>query len=298
MAHRSGFVNIIGNPNVGKSTLLNAFIGEKLSIITSKPQTTRHRIIAIVSGEDYQVVFSDTPGIIMDPNYKMQNAMNTFAYSALQDADILLFMTDTEEVPAISETLAQKINGLTVPKFLLINKIDLSDMKRVDTLVSWWSERIKYDQVCAVSAKEKAGTNEVLKMIIELLPEGPAYYPKDQFTDRSERFFVSEIIRENILVLYHQEIPYSCEVTVNSFKEKDSRKGRMIHIAADIIVNRKTQKSILIGKEGSAIKKLGTESRKGIEAFLEMPVFLDLHVKVKEKWRDDERFLKSYGYLQ
>ncbi len=296
--HKSGFVNIIGKPNVGKSTLLNALIGEKLSIITNKPQTTRHRIIAIINEEDYQVVFSDTPGIITDPHYKMQTAMNSFAYSALEDADVLLYLTDTVEPPEISDELVQQLNNMESPKILVINKMDISNTEQIGEIQKWWMDKVQFDQVCAISAMEKVGTNELLTLILGHLSEGPAYYPKDQFTDKSERFFVSEIIREKILQLYHQEIPYSCEVIVNSFKERESKSGPMIHIMADIIVNRKTQKSIIIGKGGSAIKKLGTEARKDIETFLEQKVFLELHVKVKEKWRDDDRSLKSYGYLQ
>lgn len=295
--HKSGFVNIIGHPNVGKSTLLNSLIGEKLSIITNKPQTTRHRIIAIINEEDHQIVFSDTPGIIEDPHYKMQSAMNSFAFSALEDADVLIYMTDTVEDIAVDEHLATKINKVDVPKILIINKIDIADHEKVKNISEWWMEKIQFDHVCAISALEKEGLTGIIKIILENLNEGPPYYPKDQFTDKSERFFISEIIREKILEQYHQEIPYSCEVVVNSFKEKDSRSGPMIHIMSDIIVNRKTQKSIIIGKGGSAIKALGTASRKSIEKFLEQKVFLELHVKIKEKWRDDDRFLKSYGYL-
>lgn len=295
--HKSGFVNIIGHPNVGKSTLLNSLIGEKLSIITNKPQTTRHRIIAIINEDDYQIVFSDTPGLIDEPHYKMQSAMNSFAYSALEDADILIYMTDVTEDKAIDPALANRINQLDVCKILIINKIDISDHEHIDKTSSWWSERINFDHICAISAKEKAGVDGLIKIIIENLNEGPPFYPKDQFTDKSERFFVSEIIRENILSQYHQEIPYSCEVVVNSFKKKESKRGPLIHISADIIVNRKTQKSIIIGKGGTAIKQLGISSRKSIEEFLGQKIFLELHVKVKEKWRDDDRSLKSYGYL-
>ena len=298
MTHKSGFVNIIGAPNVGKSTLLNSLLGEKLSIITNKPQTTRHRIIAIANTDNYQIVFSDTPGIIDDPGYKMQKAMNAFAFSALEDADILIYMVDLTDPTFLSPEMVQKIKKCTCPKLLVLNKIDASDQERVTELLDQLQTDLADFKPIAISALEEAGTQELLQHIESLLPEGPPYYPKDQFTDRSERFFVSEIIREKILELYHQEIPYSCEVIVTSFKQDNNRDDQLIRIGADIIVNRKTQKSILIGKAGSAIKKLGIAARKDVEAFLENKVYLELYVKVKEKWRDDERSLKSYGYLQ
>ena len=288
----------MGEPNVGKSTLLNALIGEKLSIITNKPQTTRHRIMAILNTDDYQVVFSDTPGIIDTPHYKMQQAMNTFAYSALEDADVLMFIVDVNKEPIIPEEVIKKLKGITCPKLLILNKIDLSSQKELEALSSWWTTELPDFEQVAISALEKIGVQELLKKIISYLPEGPPYYPKDQFTDRSERFFISEIVREKILQQFFQEIPYSCEVIVNSFKEDETRKDKLVRIAADIIVNRKTQKSIIIGKGGSSIKKLGTAARIDIEVFLERKVYLELHVKVKEKWRDDDRYLKSYGYLQ
>jgi len=288
----------MGEPNVGKSTLLNALLGEKLSIITNKPQTTRHRIIAIVNTEEYQVVFSDTPGIIDAPHYKMQEAMNHFAYSALEDADILMYLVDVTSPPVIPDHIKKKIEGIDTPKLLVLNKMDLSSQKEMKQLSDWWKTELPSFRQVAISALEKVGTEELLQLIVDDLPEGPAYYPKDQFTDRSERFFVSEIIREKILQLYHQEIPYSCEVVVTSFKEDESRDDRLIRIGADIIVNRKTQKSIIIGKKGSSIKQLGIEARKDIEVFLERKIYLELYVRVKEKWRDDDRTLKSYGYLQ
>lgn len=296
--HKSGFVNIMGEPNVGKSTLLNALIGEKLSIITHKPQTTRHRIMAIINEDHYQIVFSDTPGVIADPGYKMQVAMNTFAYSALHDADVLLFIVDVTRPPVIDEYLKKKLSAVNCPKFLVLNKIDLSSNSEVSRLTQWWADEIQMDRMMAISALEEAGTEALLNMIIDALPVGPPYYPKDQFSDRSERFFVSEIIREQILELYKQEIPYSAEVIVTQFKEGVSAKGPITRISADIIVNRKTQKSIIIGKNGASIKELSTASRKGIEAFIQQHVHLELYVKVKEKWRDDDRSLKSYGYLQ
>ncbi|MFT4568187.1 MAG: GTP-binding protein Era [Saprospiraceae bacterium] len=296
--HKSGFVNIMGEPNVGKSTLLNALVGEKLSIITNKPQTTRHRIIAIVNEDDYQIVFSDTPGVIYEPGYKMQEAMNSFAYSALTDADILLFMVDVTRPPVVDDKLKARLAKVECPKFLILNKVDLSTQKKLKSLTEWWSDEIEVDQMIAISALEKSGTEELMKVIIDHLPEGPPYYPKDQFSDRSQRFFVSEIIREQILEQYKQEIPYSAEVIVTQFKEGTSAKGPITRISADIIVSRKTQKSIIIGKNGVSIKALSTAARKGIEAFLQDHVYLELYVKVKEKWRDDERSLKSYGYLQ
>ncbi|MEL6123722.1 MAG: GTPase Era [Bacteroidota bacterium] len=296
-AHRSGFVNIIGEPNVGKSTLLNAFLGEKLSIITNKPQTTRHRIIAIANDPQYQIVFSDTPGVIREPGYRMQKAMNSFAMSALEDADVLLFMIDVTRPPEIDEELSAKIKSTECPVYVILNKIDLSTQTEVQRLSEWWVSELEADQVMAISALEQIGTSSLFDHIVKALPEGPAYYPKDQFTDRSERFFVSEIIREQILQQYHQEIPYSVEVTVTSFKEGDSRSGPITRIGADIVVSRKTQKSIIIGKGGASIKELSTKAREGIETFLDSKVYLELFVKVKEKWRDDDRTLKSYGYL-
>lgn len=296
--HRSGFVNIMGLPNVGKSTLLNSLLGEKLSIITDKPQTTRHRIIAIDSGEDYQMVFSDTPGIILEPGYKMQQAMNRFAYSALEDADVLLYLLDASEDEQIPDYILEGFKSLECPVLLALNKCDLVDENRIAELKAKYSQQYKFHSILEISALTLSGLDDLQIKLLSLLPEGPPYYPKDQFTEKSERFFVSEIIRENILELYHQEIPYSCEVIVVSFKESESKKGPIIRISAEILVERKSQKNILIGKNGSAIKELGTRARKGIEEFLESPVFLELYVKVSEKWRDNEGFLKSYGYLQ
>lgn len=298
MKHKSGFVNIMGEPNVGKSTLLNALLGEKLSIITNKPQTTRHRIIAIANEDNYQIVFSDTPGIINDPSYKMQKAMNAFAFSALEDADILLFMVDVTRPPVAPETLKTQLSNLKCPVFIILNKIDLSSQKEIKQLMEWWQDEIPAQKIIPISALEKSGTEELLKILVNHLPEGEPYYPKDQFTDRSERFFVSEIIREKILEQYHQEIPYSSEVIVTTFQEGESRKGPIVRIGADVIVNRKTQKSIIIGKNGAGIKALSTSARKDIELFLDQNVYLELYVKVREKWRDDDRSLKSYGYLQ
>ncbi|MEM1326019.1 MAG: GTPase Era [Bacteroidota bacterium] len=295
--HKSGFVNIIGRPNVGKSTLINALIGERMSIITNKPQTTRHRIIGILNEEDYQVVFSDTPGIIDDPSYKMQNVMNRFARSTFEDADVMLFVLDANEVYENDDPIFEQLNRLEVPLFLVINKIDTISESQIDVIKKKWQKRLDFNEVIPISALHKSNTEQLLQLIVQHLPEGPPYYPKDQFTDRSERFFVSEIIREKILLLYHQEIPYSVEVIVDDFKDTQTKAGDdLARIHATIFVERKTQKSILIGKSGSSIKKLGTDARKDIETFLERKVFLELHVKVKDNWRNDERQLKYFGY--
>ena len=294
--HKSGFVNILGRPNVGKSTLMNALMGEKMSIITSKPQTTRHRIIGLLSDEDYQIVFSDTPGIIYEPNYKMQKAMNSFAYSVLDDADILLFETDIYEKYDLDDEVFKRIRDLKIPKILLINKLDEITEEKKTELNAFWEQIDFFDRRMYISAKDKLNIDVLLSTILEYLPEGPAYYPKDQLSDKPERFFMSEIIREKILQQYKQEIPYSVEVVVTEFKEKESAKGPIVHIFAEIYVSRKTQKSIIIGKQGAAIKKLGTEARKSMELFLEKKVFLELFVKIKENWRNDERWLKQFGY--
>ncbi|MCB9296503.1 MAG: GTPase Era [Lewinellaceae bacterium] len=295
--HKSGFVNIIGRPNVGKSTLMNALVGERMSIITSKPQTTRHRIVGIISAEDYQVVFSDTPGIIEAPAYRMQEAMNRFVDTTFEDADIMMFVTEVGETYKDNDPVLERLRKVEVPLFLVLNKIDQVQEARVLQLIQEWNERIAFTETIPVSALQKANTDRLLEVILQYLPEGPAYYPKDQLTDRPERFFVSEIIREKILMLYHQEVPYSSEVIVTSFKEDETNKGEpLVRIGADIYVARDTQKAIIIGKGGSAIKKLGTEARKDIEKFLERKVFLELHVKVKDNWRDDDRMLKHFGY--
>ncbi len=295
--HKSGFVNIVGRPNVGKSTLMNALVGEKMSIITSKPQTTRHRILGILSGEDFQIVFSDTPGIIRNPAYKMQEAMNRFAQSAFEDADLMLFVTDVEEKYDADDPVINQLKNFEGPKFLVINKSDLAQPEKVLDLIKWWNEQVPFTETLPIAALHKLNTDKLLEQVQAYLPEGPEYYPKDQLTDRPERFFVSEIIREKILELYHQEIPYSTEVAIESFKERQTSKGvPLIEIQALIFVSRETQKMILLGKKGSAIKKLGTEARKSLEAWLENKVFLDLHVKVRDKWRDDDRMLKHFGY--
>lgn len=296
-AHTSGFVNIIGKPNVGKSTLLNALVGERMSIITNKPQTTRHRIFGIVSDDDYQVVFSDTPGYIENPSYKMQESMNDFVRTSFEDADVVLFLVEIADEPEESHPLLKAMKKLEVPVFLVLNKTDTAEKRAVADKVEAWSMLFEFTEVIPISALHKANTDKLFETLLKYLPEGPAYFPKDQFTDRPERFFVSEIIREKILEQYHQEIPYSAEVMIESFEDTFTNSGEeLARISALIFVNRKTQKSILIGKGGTAIKKLGTEARKSIEAFLERKVFLEMHVKVKEGWRDDDRMLKGLGY--
>ena len=297
MPHKSGFVNIIGRPNVGKSTLMNALVGEEMSIITSKPQTTRHRIIGIVSAPDYQIVFSDTPGIIESPSYKMQQAMNSFVKTSFEDADLMLFVTEVTEKYNDDDPILERLKKLDVPLFLVLNKIDLVSPEEVLKLIQMWNQRIQFAETIPLSALHKNNTDRLLQLILDYMPEGPVYYPKDQLTDKPERFFVSEIIREKILLLYQQEIPYSCEVLVDSFKESSTTKGEpLVKIHATIFVARKSQKPILIGKHGKSIKKLGTEARKGVESFLGKKVFLELHVKVKDNWRDDEKMLKHFGY--
>jgi len=295
--HKSGFVNIIGRPNVGKSTLMNALVGERMSIITNKPQTTRHRILGILSGDDFQIVFSDTPGIIDDPSYQMQQAMNRYVRTTFEDSDIMLFVTDVEEKYADDDPIIQRLQNVEVPLFLVLNKIDKITENELIPLIQLWNERVQFSETIPISALKRTNTEKLSQLIQDNLPEGPAYYPKDQLTDRPERFFISEIIREKILQIYHQEIPYSTEVVIESFKETTTKAGEpLVRIAAEIYVARKTQKPILIGKGGSLIKKLGTESRKSIEKWLESKVFLELHVRIKENWRDSEEWLKKFGY--
>ncbi|MBK6621766.1 MAG: GTPase Era [Saprospirales bacterium] len=298
MKHRSGFVNIIGRPNVGKSTLMNALVGERMSIITHKPQTTRHRIIGIFSGDDFQIVFSDTPGLIGQPAYRMQKAMNRAVQSTFEDADIMLFVTEPAEDYTEGDPLIQRLRESEAPVFVIINKIDKITEGQLKNLDQQFAVLIPKAERFAVSALQKLHTEDLLKKILDALPEGPEYYPKDQLTDRSERFFVSEIIREKILELYQQEIPYSVEAIVTGFKEGETKEGSPIaRIEATLFVARKSQKPIIIGKNGQAIKTLGTEARKAIEQFLEMKVHLELTVKVRENWRDDEQMLKQFGYL-
>lgn len=295
--HKSGFVNIIGRPNVGKSTLMNALVGERMSIITNKPQTTRHRLIGILSGDGFQVVFSDTPGIIEAPAYKMHEAMNAFIKLSFEDADLMLFVTDVEEHYEEDDPVIGRLRKLKVPLFLIINKTDLATSEKVDSLSRHWNRLVDFDETFPISALYEANTQQLLQKILDYLPEGPPYYPKDQLTDRPERFFVEEIIREKILELYYQEVPYHAEVVVQAFEETQTKSGEdLVRIDAEIYVGRKTQKGIIIGKGGSAIKKLGTEARKSIEAFLGKKVFLELHVKVKEDWRDSDFMLRQFGY--
>lgn len=295
--HRSGFVNIIGNPNVGKSTLMNALVGERMSIITAKPQTTRHRIIGILSGDDFQMVFSDTPGIIKNPAYKMQEIMNRSVQTTFEDADMMLFVTECQEKYADDDPIFEQLKNMQVPLFLVVNKSDITDTDILIQTIKWWNERVAFTETVPISALQKTNTETLLELIKKYLPEGPAYYPKDQLTDRPERFFVSEIIRERILELYHQEIPYSTEVHVDSFKETTTTEGKpLVRIYAHIFVARESQKAILLGKNGSSIKQLGTVARLSIEKWLESKVFLELHIKVKKDWRDDERQLRHFGY--
>jgi GTP-binding protein Era len=289
--HKSGFVNIIGNPNVGKSTLMNALVGERLSIITSKAQTTRHRIMGIVNGDDFQIIYSDTPGILK-PNYKLQEKMLKFVDSAFTDADILLYVTDVAEKIDINETYLKKLQKAKMPILVLINKIDLSNPDLIGKLVEEWHERLPQAEILPVSATKNINLGLLFDKIIKLLPVGPEYYPKDSLTDKTERFFISEIIREKILRNYKKEIPYSVEVVVESFKEEKN----IVRIMANIIVTRISQKGILIGHQGSSLKKVGTLARLDIEEFLNKKVFLELFVKVDKDWRDEPSKLKSFGY--
>jgi GTP-binding protein Era len=291
--HKAGFVNIIGNPNTGKSTLMNVLVGERLSIITSKAQTTRHRILGIVSTNEYQIVFSDTPGLLK-PKYKLHETMMNTVKVALQDADIFLIVTDiTESFEKSIELIPSSVINGNIPVLLLINKIDLSNQSVLEERVQQYHQFIPRAEILPISALHKVNTEYILKRIIELLPYSPPYFEKDQLTDKPERFFVSEIIREKILLLYEEEIPYATEVVVESFKDSD----KLLKIAATIYVERESQKPILIGKEGKAIKKLGIESRKDLEAFFGKQVYLELFVKVNPNWRNNEQNLKRFGYL-
>lgn len=276
---------------------MNALLGEQMSIITAKPQTTRHRIIGILNNDDFQIVFSDTPGIIKDPSYKMQESMNKFVNSTFEDADIMLFVTGIDEKFEDDDPIMEQLRKVEVPLYLILNKIDTSNQKEVISKMKEWQNRLDFKEFFPLSALHKQGTEGLLKVITNNLPEGPAYYPKDQLTDRSERFFISEIIREQILELYHQEIPYSAEVIIEDFKETKTKKGEdLVRISAMIYVMRPTQKSILIGKGGVSIKELGSNARAKMEDFLGKKVFLEMHVKVRENWRDDEQWLKRFGY--
>ncbi|MCD6201730.1 MAG: GTPase Era [Bacteroidales bacterium] len=291
MTHKAGFVNIIGNPNVGKSTLMNRLVGRKLAIVTSKAQTTRQRLLGIVNGEDFQIVYSDTPGMV-SAKYKLQEFMVKTVRTALDDADIILYMTDVNENPDEHHPLMDKIKTINAPILLIINKTDLSDPASVEMLIQKWGGKLPEAEIFPVSAILGANLDKLFARILELLPENPPFYPKDQITDKPEKFFVEEIIREKILLFYRQEIPYSVEVAVESFKEEE----KIIRISARIFVMRDSQKGILIGHKGKALKKVGTEARKEMEDFFNKKVFLELFVKVKKDWRDKERILKNLGY--
>ena len=289
--HKAGFVNIVGNPNVGKSTLMNQLVGERISIATFKAQTTRHRIMGIVNTDDMQIVFSDTPGVLK-PNYKMQEMMLAFSESALADADVLLYVTDVIENPEKNIEFLEKVKKMKIPVLLLINKIDQSDPKKLGDIVEKWHSLLPNAEILPISAKNKFGVDMLLKRIKELLPESPAFFDKDQLTDKPARFFVSEIIREKILLYYDKEIPYAVEVRVERFKEDDTR----IHINAVIYVERDSQKGIIIGHQGVALKKVNTESRKALEKFFGKKIFLETFVKVDKDWRSSQRELDAFGY--
>jgi len=304
MIHRSGFVNIVGNPNVGKSTLMNALVGERLSIITSKAQTTRHRIMGIVNGDDFQMVYSDTPGVL-SPNYELQRQMLEFSRSALVDADVLLYVTDVNDTPDRNADFLEKVRrmassslprgraGVGSPRvFLIINKIDLTTQETLENLVAFWHTQLPGAEIFPVSAQEHFGVDQLFEAIKEALPEGEPFFPKDQLTDKSERFFVNEIIREKILLNYDKEIPYSVEVEVESFQEEEN----IIRISAVIFCERESQKGIIIGKGGSALKRVGSQARKDIEDFFQKKVFLQLFVKVDKDWRSNTGRLRHYGY--
>lgn len=291
MQHKAGFVNIVGNPNVGKSTLMNQLVGEQISIATFKAQTTRHRIMGIVNTPEAQVVFSDTPGVLK-PNYKMQEMMLAFSESALADADILLYVTDVRETPTKNMDFLEKVSKMKIPVILLINKIDESEQNQLGDLVETWHKLLPKAEILPISAKNKFGTEILMKRILELLPESPAYFDKDQLTDKPAKFFVSEIIREKILRYYDKEIPYSVEVAVERFKEDE----RLIRINAVIYVERDSQKGIIIGHQGQALKKVSAEARKSLEQFFGKKIFLETYVKVDKDWRSSKRELRLFGY--
>lgn len=295
MQHKAGFVNIIGLPNVGKSTLMNLLVGEQLSIITYKAQTTRHRILGIVNKEHYQIIFSDTPGLVKDTANKMHEQMNEFVFTAFKDADVFLFITELNKAINDHKTIIEKLKNHSTPTLLLINKIDLAkDQKNVENYLAKWEKELPNAKIILISALNNLGTDAILNEIVERLPESPPYYSKDALTDKPERFFVSEKIREKIFLHYKQEIPYSTEVEVMNFKEEN----KIIRIEAEIYVERDSQKNIIIGKGGQSIKIIGTEARKDLESFFQKKIFLQLFVKVKDKWRDNEYMLKKFGYKQ
>ena len=289
--HKAGFVNIIGNPNVGKSTLMNALVGERISIITNKAQTTRHRILGIVNTEDYQIIFSDTPGIIK-PAYELQESMMNFVKAAFEDADILIYMVEIGEKNLKNELFFNKINQTKIPVLLLLNKIDKSNQDFVLQQVDYWQEKIPQAEILPISALKNFNIQTVFDKIVELLPESPPFYPKDQLTDKTERFFVNETIREKILMHYKKEVPYSVEVDTEEFYDGE----KLIRIRSIIMVERETQKGILIGHKGQALKRVGTEARKDLEKFFQKKVFLELYVKVNKNWRSSDKQLKRFGY--
>ena len=289
--HKAGFVNIVGNPNVGKSTLMNKLVGERISIATFKAQTTRHRIMGILNTEDMQIVFSDTPGVLK-PNYKLQESMLQFSESALQDADVLVYVTDVVEKIDKNQDFLQKVQRMNVPILLLINKIDMSNQKELTALVESWHELLPQAEIIPISASNNFNVDVVLRRIKELLPDSPPFFDKDQLTDKPARFFVTEIIREKILLYYDKEIPYACEVSVEQFKETEKN----IHINAVIYVERESQKGIIIGNQGKALKKVGIEARRTLEQFFGKRIFLETFVKVDKDWRNSDKELRSFGY--
>lgn len=289
--HKSGFVNIVGNPNVGKSTLMNRLVGERISIITSKAQTTRHRILGIVNTDEYQIVYSDTPGVLR-PNYKLQEQMLGFSESALNDADVLLYMTDVVEKTDKNEKFLSKVQRVDVPVLLLINKVDQTNQKDLEALVMQWKELLPKAEIYPLSATNNFNIDTIKSRILELLPESPPYFEKDALTDRPARFFVTEIVREKVLLYYQKEVPYSVEVVVEEFKEEEN----IINMRVLIIVERDSQKGIIIGNKGAAIKKLGTMARKDIERFFDKKVFMEMYVKVEKDWRSRDNILRNYGY--
>lgn len=289
--HKAGFVNIVGNPNVGKSTLMNVLVGERVSIATFKAQTTRHRIMGIYNTDDIQIVFSDTPGV-MKPNYKLQESMLNFSKSALSDADVLLYVTDMVETPGKNNEFIERVRQQTAPVLLLINKIDLTDQEKLIKLVEEWKITLPQAEIIPISAKSKFNVDYVMKRIKELLPDSPPYFGKDQWTDKPARFFVNEIIREKILLFYDKEVPYSVEVVVEQFKEE----ARKIVISAVIYVERDSQKGIIIGKQGKALKKVATEARRDLERFFNKTVYLETYVKVDKDWRSSDKELRNFGY--
>jgi len=293
MAHKAGYVNIIGNPNVGKSTLMNAFIGEKLSIITAKAQTTRHRILGIVNGEDFQVILSDTPGIIK-PAYELQDSMMKFVKSAFEDADILIYMVEIGEKALKDTSFLEKLKESKIPVLLLLNKIDASDQQTLEEQTQYWQEQLPSAEIHPISALRNFNVKEVFERILELLPEAPPYFPKDQLTDKPERFFVNEIIREKILEHYKKEIPYSVEIETEEFLEDE----KIIRIRSIIMVERESQKGIIIGHKGAALKRVGVASRKDLEKFFDKQVYIELYVKVNKNWRSNPNQLRRFGYDQ